>query len=678
MPSERLTGPDERRDVVPAARESFEHGDWAGLVVFVAATSWDAIKMPDQHMAERLARYAPVLYVDPPLSVLAPWRRPELASSLGEPRLRALGPRLLRLTPLGPPLARWNVVHSFAGYLRRRAIAAAVRRLGNPPVHAVVSACFADVFGYLAERRRVFYSTDDFVAGAELIRHSTTSLVRLEQAQLRAVDTIVACSPGLVDRYRSMGLDPRLVPNGCDDTHFAGTDELPDPPDVRLPQPVAGFVGHLTERIDFDMLDAVAERGRSLLLVGPTSPSFAASRLEALLRRDNVQWVGPKPFSSLPSYVKAMHVGLLPYTTSAFNQGSFPLKVLEYLAAGRAAVATDLRAVRWLESDLVEIATTPSEFADAVDRAMAEERTPELVAARRALGREHSWDRRAAEMAGILGLGERSARRDARPDGDPTRPLARSGSQEGESSGMTRWHEISSDPMSPAVLERRRTAVRTARRPPTTDRIGYLRRLAAGRRVLDIGVVDHDLGSDRARHWLHGELAKVASGILGIDVLPEQVDELRRRGYAVENRDITTGDLPSGTFDLIVAGEVIEHLDRPGHLFTAAGQLLEPDGRLVFTTPNPYALWRINQNLRDRNRDNVDHVTLISPWGVTEFAERAGLRLESFRGIVTPPTGTKARLARMVFGGRWAGLVPEAFCESIIYEVVRDRDGGTR
>ncbi len=152
------------------------------------------------------------------------------------------------------------------------------------------------------------------------------------------------------------------------------------------------------------LLEAVAARGRSLLLVGPASPSFDVGRLESLLSRPNVRWVGSKPFRSLPSYLRAIDVGLLPYGDTAFNRGSFPLKVLEYLAVGRAAVSTDLPAVRWLATDLIEVANKPSDFADAVDRALRIPRSQAVVSARRALASRHGWSIRAEEMAGAIGI----------------------------------------------------------------------------------------------------------------------------------------------------------------------------------------------------------------------------------------------------------------------------------
>jgi teichuronic acid biosynthesis glycosyltransferase TuaH len=89
---------------------------------------------------------------------------------------------------------------------------------------------------------------------------------------------------------------------------------------------------------------------------------------------------------------------VVPYRDSPFNRGSFPLKTLEYLAAGRAVVSTDLPATRWLATDLVSIATGPGAFADQVDRLLAQPRTPDVLARRQAFAARHSWARRAQDV----------------------------------------------------------------------------------------------------------------------------------------------------------------------------------------------------------------------------------------------------------------------------------------
>jgi teichuronic acid biosynthesis glycosyltransferase TuaH len=226
-------------------------------------------------------------------------------------------------------------------------------------------------------------------------------LLREQRRQANHADRVLVVTEHLGKRWQALGHKPILVPNGCDTERFSATDNAPWPGDVDLPGPIAGVFGHLSNRIDLKILEAVADRGLSLILVGTVQSGFS---LERLLARPNVRYLGPKPFDLMPSYLRAIDVGLTPYAASAFNQASFPMKTLEYLAAGRATVSTDLPAARWLASDLIGIAQTPEGFADAVERAMAVPRTPKLVQERQAFALRHSWLARAEQFAGVLGL----------------------------------------------------------------------------------------------------------------------------------------------------------------------------------------------------------------------------------------------------------------------------------
>lgn len=89
---------------------------------------------------------------------------------------------------------------------------------------------------------------------------------------------------------------------------------------------------------------------------------------------------------------------IVPCGDSAFNRASFSLKTLEYLAAGKAVVATDRPAIGWLQTDLIAVASEPGPFAHQVDRLLDQPRTPALMAHRRAFTAEHSRARRATAI----------------------------------------------------------------------------------------------------------------------------------------------------------------------------------------------------------------------------------------------------------------------------------------
>jgi teichuronic acid biosynthesis glycosyltransferase TuaH len=374
------------------------------VVIVIAATSWDGIWMSERHLALRLADQVPVLWVDPPMSRLTARRNPHLRQGLAQPRLRPVAPGLWRLTPVTIPGPSRRGLRILANAQVRRAVRKAVRSLRVRRVRAVIVASLVDLLGVVPAERTMLYGTDDWVAGAELMGLNRAALERDERRQVLRADVVTAVSEPLIRRWAKYREDVVLVPNGCDVERFAGTDQAVRPDDVTVPEPIAGFVGHLSNRISLAHLEAVADTGVSLLLVGPRQPTFAIARIEALIARPNVQWVGAKDFTELPSYLRMITVGLTPYADSDFNRVSFPLKTLEYLAAGRPVVATDLPAARWLDTPFVTVAGSPEDYAAEVQQALKVEPDAEVAAARRAFAERHSWSERAQQIVELLDL----------------------------------------------------------------------------------------------------------------------------------------------------------------------------------------------------------------------------------------------------------------------------------
>lgn len=385
-------------------RRAAVSGSWDGLVVLCAANSWDEVKLADRHIAEHLSAIAPVLYVDPPISHLTRLNAPLVAQSLKRPRLRTVAPGIARYTPVAPPKPMEPAMLPLTSWIVRRQLRGAVRSLGAR-VEAVISTwMFVDAYGVCGERLRAYWWQDDPVAAAALWRRSAARLAAGDRRLTQTSDLVVAVSESVVEELQSRGVDAAYLPNGCDASFYEGVDSEADPPDVDLPGPTAGFIGHLNSRTDLALLEAIAAAGASLLLIGPHDPTFEPTRFEALAARPNVSHLGPRRFEDLLPYLKAIDVGIVPYANTPFNRNSFPMKTLEYLAAGRPVVSTPLPAVLALETKLVAVAETPQAFVTAVLSEALKARRPSLVAARKALAARHSWAVRAERLANLLGL----------------------------------------------------------------------------------------------------------------------------------------------------------------------------------------------------------------------------------------------------------------------------------
>ncbi|MGC5020483.1 glycosyltransferase [Micromonospora sp. DT47] len=382
------------------------HGSREDLIVYLAAGWWDGPAGTDRQMASELTRYGPVLYVDPPVSALTKLLKPHHAALSNQPRLQLHHPRMARLiTRVIPGMTRPVLRHLRAPMVSRGVVSAVASLCGEgAPVAAVVSSRVDEAWCALPARRRLLYVTDDLVAGADMLGLPRRRLERAERAAVRGADAVAVVSPGLRQRFARDGISAEIVPNGCAPDVFADVDSVAPPEGVPLERPIAGFLGYINDRIDLALLEAVADTGCSLLIVGALGDGFQSPRFATLTARRNVWWAGPRPYPDMPSFMRLIDVGLTPYADTPFNRASFPLKTLEYLSAGRGVVATSLPATRWLDTDLIAIADEPGAFAERVRRALATPRTETLAAQRRAFAERHSWRRRADRMAELLGL----------------------------------------------------------------------------------------------------------------------------------------------------------------------------------------------------------------------------------------------------------------------------------
>lgn len=205
-----------------------------------------------------------------------------------------------------------------------------------------------------------------------------------------------------------------------------------------------------------------------------------------------------------------------------------------------------------------------------------------------------------------------------------------------------RWTAYASDPNDAAVIERRAMQLAAAWRPPVLDRVDFIRKRVAGRRVLDVGCVAHDDARMASAEWFHRQVADVADACLGVDVVADGIAAMQERGFDALCHDLNNGLGPvaeHGPFQVIVAGELLEHVSNLDMLFATAAQALTADGELIMTTPNPFAPARVRSGQRGDVWENVDHVMYAFPSGVAELASRHGLILAE--AFTTKPAGPK-------------------------------------
>lgn len=192
--------------------------------------------------------------------------------------------------------------------------------------------------------------------------------------------------------------------------------------------------------------------------------------------------------------------------------------------------------------------------------------------------------------------------------------------------------------MAAAFRYRERVVTMPPSRPALVQRVEFITSRCQGQSVLHLGCTNFPYTAPalEAGTLLHSRLLAVASRVVGFDADREGLAELERRGVT----DLFVADLEQldqvpldDTFDVVVAGEIIEHLSNPGLFLTGVRRFMRPTSRLVLTTVNAYcalrfALYGVRGQGGLREPVHPDHVAYYSQATLRRLLERHGLSVE--------------------------------------------------
>lgn len=177
----------------------------------------------------------------------------------------------------------------------------------------------------------------------------------------------------------------------------------------------------------------------------------------------------------------------------------------------------------------------------------------------------------------------------------------------------------------------------------TNYRLDTIRQKTRGKKVLDVGCVDHRSSNEQGEAWLHKVIREQAAELVGLDFEADEVDKLNARGYNIVHGDAEVKDLGQ-CFEVIVAGELIEHLENPGRFLRNMRKHLVPGGEIVLTTPNPFYPKRLMEILGGgKALVNPQHVSWFCPDTLKTMMLRTG-----FVDIEITPFNNSQRLRAAV------------------------------
>jgi glycosyltransferase involved in cell wall biosynthesis len=248
----------------------------------------------------------------------------------------------------------------------------------------------------------VYHCVDDF-ASVPYWWHPGAAVRSRERECCVEADVIICTGRMLVESRKHLNPNVHFVPEGADIDLFtkAALPHTEVPQDMeRLRKPVVGYIGVIDFRLDVGLLAHMAKARPewSFALIGPVKKDTDLQDLHDL---PNVVFFGNRRIEELPAYIKGMDACLIPYVLNDYTHHIFPLKLYEYMAAGKPIVATDMAEMRPYAGDEMTIAHTNDGFLAAVEDALAHD-SPERAASRRETARGESWDDRVEQVSAIL------------------------------------------------------------------------------------------------------------------------------------------------------------------------------------------------------------------------------------------------------------------------------------
>ncbi|NML04461.1 glycosyltransferase [Sphingomonas sp. G-3-2-10] len=357
-------------------------------IVWLQSPPWDGLWTRQNHFSRRFAADgAEILYVENPVSFGR--RIGEGAGALTASVRRDVEPGLYVMSlPIQiPGSPKSGAIGKLNGARFASAVAKWMRREGwERPLYWCRLPISVEALDRLPPGPVVYDVTDDYAhyAGAEGERALT---IAREDRLMRKAGRIFTTTAALAERLGAINPKVQVVPNGVDPSFFAPAPDGEADPLAQVARPRIGHIGLVASWMDLELLAKIAARWPGQLVsIGPVKPEVQAAyeAIPGLIR------LPPVHNLELPRYLRALDVCIQPHLALEVRHRADPLKIVEYMAAGKPIVSTALRSLEPLR-DVVELAGDHDQFLAAIERSLADA-DPALQTERVRRARERSWD----------------------------------------------------------------------------------------------------------------------------------------------------------------------------------------------------------------------------------------------------------------------------------------------
>lgn len=357
-------------------------------VVCLSHLRWDFVYQRPQHLLTRFARYSRLFFIEEPLfeSGNEAW----LDVSERENQVKVVIPHLPHgLNPEQMEESQRRLLNKFfAEHKLERYLFW---------YYTPMSLAFTDHFSPVLT---IYDCMDELSA----FKFAPQQLKELEQRLFKKADLVFTGGQSLYESKQKQHPQIFPFPSSIDKAHFAQARQaLPQPEDQKpIQEPRIGFFGVIDERMDIELLGAIADTKPDwqFVMVGPVVKIDPAD----LPQRPNIHYLGGKSYQQLPAYLSGWSVAMLPFAINESTRFISPTKTPEYLAAGKPVVSTPIRDVirPYGEKGMVHIAGKPEEFILAIEKALEQQNDQQWKSKVEAFLSNLSWEQTWYNMVQLM------------------------------------------------------------------------------------------------------------------------------------------------------------------------------------------------------------------------------------------------------------------------------------
>jgi teichuronic acid biosynthesis glycosyltransferase TuaH len=259
---------------------------------------------------------------------------------------------------------------------------------------------YPDIAKIIKPALTVYQCVDPMIVPYDM-KHGVTS----EDKLVKNSDLVICTSKALYNEKKSQNPNTYFVPNAADIDHcsIALNPALPIHNKIKdYPKPIIGYLGTLERRMDYNLILEVVKANpeKTFVLAGPVWDNHVPPEL---FKISNVHIIGPIPYSEVPQLVKGFDVAIIPFKKDEVSSTIFPLKLFEYLCAGKPVVVTDFNPdLKDYTANVVSYAGSPAAFTAALNEALASN-SSEKTAERVAISKLNTWQKRTEDISEIIG-----------------------------------------------------------------------------------------------------------------------------------------------------------------------------------------------------------------------------------------------------------------------------------